>query len=229
MAGIVFFVFVFIIIGNINTMNEANNKVKSQNKENSETYRKISKEIDELNEFFDRIPKNVYNGFCYNFATRFHFMTPQDYIKRIRHNLVATLESGSVNTNTPLKSNGDYMRFDDSLKQYKHFLSSTLHIANVILDDSNIKQTLRTKTKTEFNKVKNILSQGYLDDKFSLNGTYYIKLEKPTSKVTSAIVYEYINHCFSCKKTITSTLNKRCPKCGWYICSCGACGCGYYN
>lgn len=37
----------------------------------------------------------------------------------------------------------------------------------------------------------------------------------------------YRNHCFSCKEPINSSKNVRCSKCGWYTCSCGACGCTY--
>lgn len=37
--------------------------------------------------------------------------------------------------------------------------------------------------------------------------------------------YVYENHCFRCKRHISSAIHARCPSCGWYICSCGACGC----
>ena len=34
----------------------------------------------------------------------------------------------------------------------------------------------------------------------------------------------YQNHCWRCKSDINSNTNKRCSKCGWYICNrCGAC------
>ena len=33
----------------------------------------------------------------------------------------------------------------------------------------------------------------------------------------------YINHCWSCGKTVDSRINKRCGSCAWYICSCGKC------
>ena len=38
---------------------------------------------------------------------------------------------------------------------------------------------------------------------------------------------QYKNNCYLCKKTISSELNYRCALCNWYICNCGACGCGY--
>ena len=42
------------------------------------------------------------------------------------------------------------------------------------------------------------------------------------------MVYE--NHCFNCKADVSSHTEKKCAKCGWYICSaCGHCGCLYGN
>lgn len=38
------------------------------------------------------------------------------------------------------------------------------------------------------------------------------------------VLLEYRNHCWRCKASINSNTNKRCSKCGWYICNtCGAC------
>jgi hypothetical protein len=34
-------------------------------------------------------------------------------------------------------------------------------------------------------------------------------------------------HCYRCKKGLLSTLHIKCMRCGWLICECGACGCGY--
>lgn len=37
----------------------------------------------------------------------------------------------------------------------------------------------------------------------------------------------YESHCFICERGISSEVNPRCDKCGWFYCSCGACGCEY--
>ena len=34
-------------------------------------------------------------------------------------------------------------------------------------------------------------------------------------------------HCYVCKSNIDNELFMECLGCGWIICSCGACGCGY--
>lgn len=34
-------------------------------------------------------------------------------------------------------------------------------------------------------------------------------------------------HCYSCKNYLDNDLYKECRACGWIICFCGACGCGY--
>ncbi len=34
-------------------------------------------------------------------------------------------------------------------------------------------------------------------------------------------------HCYNCKKPLDNSVDVECNSCGWIICSCGACGCGY--
>ncbi len=34
-------------------------------------------------------------------------------------------------------------------------------------------------------------------------------------------------NCYSCKKHLDNDIDKECRACGWIICFCGACGCGY--
>ena len=34
-------------------------------------------------------------------------------------------------------------------------------------------------------------------------------------------------NCYSCKEKLDSKQNITCDSCGWLICYCGACGCGY--
>lgn len=36
-----------------------------------------------------------------------------------------------------------------------------------------------------------------------------------------------ITHCYSCKSNLDNTIDFECNSCGWIVCSCGACGCGY--
>ena len=56
---------------------------------------------------------------------------------------------------------------------------------------------------------------------------YYINsFNKETKQKTN----NYSNHCFKCGSYINSSKNKRCPSCGWYVCSnCGSCGCEYHE
>lgn len=37
---------------------------------------------------------------------------------------------------------------------------------------------------------------------------------------------KYISNCYRCGKTVHDGF-KKCNRCGWYICKCGACGCGF--
>lgn len=34
-------------------------------------------------------------------------------------------------------------------------------------------------------------------------------------------------HCYSCHNSLDNAVNVECSKCGWIICACGACGCGW--
>lgn len=36
-----------------------------------------------------------------------------------------------------------------------------------------------------------------------------------------------ITHCYSCQRHLDSNADWECSACGWMLCSCGACGCGY--
>lgn len=43
----------------------------------------------------------------------------------------------------------------------------------------------------------------------------------------SATNRQRVTHCYSCKSTIDNAIDVECNSCGWILCSCGACGCGY--
>lgn len=34
-------------------------------------------------------------------------------------------------------------------------------------------------------------------------------------------------HCYSCGHALNNAINSECAVCGWIVCACGACGCGY--
>ena len=33
--------------------------------------------------------------------------------------------------------------------------------------------------------------------------------------------------CYSCKEELDNSVDLECSNCGWIVCICGACGCGY--
>jgi hypothetical protein len=37
-----------------------------------------------------------------------------------------------------------------------------------------------------------------------------------------------VTHCWSCKGHLDNSINVECVACGWILCDCGACGCGYH-
>jgi hypothetical protein len=36
-----------------------------------------------------------------------------------------------------------------------------------------------------------------------------------------------VTHCYSCHHSLDSRKTEKCTKCGWILCNCGACGCGF--
>lgn len=36
-------------------------------------------------------------------------------------------------------------------------------------------------------------------------------------------------HCFTCQSDLSSEVHFACSRCGWLVCACGTCGCGYKN
>lgn len=54
-------------------------------------------------------------------------------------------------------------------------------------------------------------------------GKGYLGLRKPTPKPQNIRV----THCYSCKGKLDNMIDMECVACGWILCRCGACGCGY--
>lgn len=36
-----------------------------------------------------------------------------------------------------------------------------------------------------------------------------------------------ITHCYACRRMLDNQADEECSGCGWIVCECGACGCGY--
>nr|CAP48735.1 putative integron gene cassette protein [uncultured bacterium]CAP48736.1 putative integron gene cassette protein [uncultured bacterium]CAP49141.1 putative integron gene cassette protein [uncultured bacterium] len=36
-----------------------------------------------------------------------------------------------------------------------------------------------------------------------------------------------VTHCYKCRKGLDNSIDTECNACGWIICNCGACGCGW--
>lgn len=58
---------------------------------------------------------------------------------------------------------------------------------------------------------------------------YLEKHGKKYAGVTESSMLHRVTHCYACMKHLDSDVSIECNTCGWLICSCGACGCGYKN
>lgn len=45
--------------------------------------------------------------------------------------------------------------------------------------------------------------------------------------ITGSQKQHRVTHCYACKNHLDNTIDIECKACGWIICKCGACGCGY--
>ena len=54
-------------------------------------------------------------------------------------------------------------------------------------------------------------------------GVSYIGIRSNSTKI------HRVTHCYDCKQGLDSTINLECMSCGWILCRCGACGCGWPN
>jgi len=54
-------------------------------------------------------------------------------------------------------------------------------------------------------------------------GVSYIGIRSNSTKI------HRVTHCYDCKQGLDSTINLECMSCGWILCKCGACGCGWPN
>ena len=72
---------------------------------------------------------------------------------------------------------------------------------------------IEEKNKIAFEKHQNFLK------KRGLNNSGVIKSSK--NKI------HRVTHCWNCTKTLDNNIDIECKSCGWIICMCGACGCGY--
>jgi hypothetical protein len=44
---------------------------------------------------------------------------------------------------------------------------------------------------------------------------------------TSGLGRRRVTHCYACLRELDNSADIECVACGWILCSCGACGCGY--
>jgi len=47
-----------------------------------------------------------------------------------------------------------------------------------------------------------------------------------TQKVTGERLRR-VTHCYNCESHLDNSIDVECKACGWILCTCGACGCGY--
>ncbi|MDQ0090528.1 hypothetical protein J2T12_003951 [Paenibacillus anaericanus] len=86
-----------------------------------------------------------------------------------------------------------------------------------------VKKSELNKVESEFSDLFLLLTVGIED-----NDGYIRVFLVPLIESRHKTKRDYISHCFSCKKKITSVEEKKCTKCRWLKCNnCGSCGCNF--
>jgi hypothetical protein len=108
-------------------------------------------------------------------------------------------------------------RFESQLMNAKKFLIWAGHYSNNMTDAQIIQlsEDLVPKALSREQHSKSIrkLELSINEDHFLTNSyrrTYY-----------------RVTYCYICGSKLDNALDKECGRCGWIVCSCGACGCGY--
>ena len=108
-----------------------------------------------------------------------------------------------------------------------------LHCRNIFVEKLN--EFLSAKNFTEARNY--YLSQSF-DDEWKKNllnriggGLRRLIFEeldnnKKREQIT-AVTRHRISNCYACKKPLDNLKEIECNRCGWIVCSCGACGCRY--
>lgn len=74
-----------------------------------------------------------------------------------------------------------------------------------------------------------ILQDVSLEDRHKANLAFFGREWKGVRKVdTTAAGHRHrVAQCWFCKGTLNNAVDLECVACGWILCQCGACGCGY--
>ena len=74
-----------------------------------------------------------------------------------------------------------------------------------------------------------ILEDASLEDRHKANLAFFGCEWKGVRKVdtTAAGRRHRVTHCWFCKGHLDNAVDLECVACGWILCQCGACGCGY--
>jgi hypothetical protein len=49
----------------------------------------------------------------------------------------------------------------------------------------------------------------------------------PNQGTRLGLGHRRVTHCYSCERRLDNAVDVECSACGWIVCHCGACGCGY--
>lgn len=115
--------------------------------------------------------------------------------------------------------------FSDERKRWKppHYIFAPNYIKSLPIAEQHTKAADLEKLKSEldYNKIADLIFQ-------VVRTHFFKKLSREDPGVRPATNRRRrLTHCYNCKTTLDSSIDVECNECGWLVCDCGACGCGY--
>jgi hypothetical protein len=101
-------------------------------------------------------------------------------------------------------------RRDDSLRKYAEWKQ----LAGLRIEAERLRIEVEADIKRQFIIARH---KSFLEEK-----------GKPYEGTNARRVMRHrLTYCWSCKQHLDNDIDIECAACGWIICNCGACGCGY--
>lgn len=110
----------------------------------------------------------------------------------------------------------------DALEGYERWYAA--HSTLWLQEERNYVKDRREKEKVEEERIKD--AQQALEQRHAEHLAKY-GIAGAGTRAASTSRGRRITHCWRCTSPLDSSIDLECTMCGWILCYCGACGCGY--
>ena len=130
------------------------------------------------------------------------------------------LEKGEMVQHT---KDGYIGRYDDVTKLKKELPSDDVGIRVVVVPSPEAREEIRIASAT----LLRTLSELSLEDRHKAHLEFLGIPYKGIRECNKLQEKQRKTFCWNCKKDLDNNRNPECVACGWILCHCGTCGCGW--